>query len=285
MKRNLFLVMLVMLLAVALAQTSNSTKRANSQLIKPPQEEIPILMYHKINPSWKAGGLGLRVSPKDFEQQLQYLKEHNYNSITLAQLADHYEFDTPLPNHPIVLTFDDGYLDNYTYAFPLLKKYQFIGTIFLVSDLVGKTNHWDEVMGRPSNALMKWPQIREMEKYGIEFGAHTVTHPHLGRIPVDQARREIVQSKIKLEKQLRHPVETFCYPYGSYNPRIVQIVSETGFKAATTVKLGRTTSTDNLFKLNRIRVTGRYSLTQFAANLVKPYLTKMPRTRKKPPSL
>lgn len=274
MKKTLFLLSLLVLLGLAFLQMNNRTSNTFKLLTRSPEREVPILMYHKINPSWKSGGLGLRVSPKNFEQQLRYLKDHGYTSITLAQLAEHYEKGTPLPRYPIVLTFDDGYLDNYKYAFPLLKKYQFTGTIFLVSNLVGKTNRWDEVLGRPSNPLMDWPQIKEMEKYGVEFGSHTMTHPHLGAIPLKRARKEIVQSKHDLEKKLGHPVSTFCYPYGSYNHRVTKIVSEAGFKAATVVELGRNTASTNPFQLKRIRVTGRHSLPEFSKNLVKPYAVR-----------
>lgn len=277
MKKPFILLMVATLLSVLFYHANNSASTTvDNKLTRPPKDEIPILMYHKINPYFRSGGLGLRVPPKDFEQQLRYLREQGYNSITMSMLIDHYQQGTRLPKNPIVLTFDDGYTDNYTYALPLLKKYHYTATIFLVSGLVGKTNEWDEALGRPTNPLMNWDQIKEMEKAGIEFGGHTVTHPHLAQIPLEEARKEITKCKTDLEKNLGHPVKFFCYPYGNYNRSVAEAVNDAGFQAAVTVKQGRNTRNSKLLELNRIRVTGRHSLSDFATNLVKSYPTSNP---------
>ena len=230
---------------------------------------IPILMYHKVNPYRKTGGLGLRVLPREFAWQMSYLKEKGFNVVTLDEAVDYLEYNKPLPSKPIVITFDDGYQDNYYFAFPILKKYGFKATIFIITGIVGKTNEWDEREGKPTNYMLTWQQINEMSKYGIDFEAHTVNHPRLTRVPLEVAAKEIVDSKKMLEGKLKRPVKYFCYPYGLYNEQIEEIVKNAGFRAATTTKIGINSRGTDLFQLKRLRVTGYTSRRQFVEQLEK----------------
>lgn len=230
---------------------------------------VPILMYHKVNPDRKTGGLGLRVLPREFDWQMRYLKEKGFQVVSLDEAVDYLEDNKPLPSKPIVITFDDGYQDNYYYAFPILKKYGFKATIFIITGIVGKTNEWDEREGKPTNYMLTWKQIDEMAKYGIDFEAHTVNHPRLTKVPLEVAEKEIVDSKKMLEAHFKRPIKYFCYPYGLYNDQIVAIVKKAGFRAATTTKLGINDKGIDLFQLKRLRVTGHMSRRQFVEQLEK----------------
>ncbi|SHI55753.1 polysaccharide deacetylase family protein [Desulfofundulus thermosubterraneus] len=231
---------------------------------------IPILMYHKVNPDPRAGGLGLRVPPQKFARHMEYLADHGFHTVSLTDVVDHFQKGKPLPIRPVVITFDDGYLDNYTYAFPILKKYGFTATIFVVAHTVGKTNTFDA--GRqPVNKMAGWRELKEMADYGITIGAHTLDHPRLTRIPLEEARRQIKESKALLEAGLGRPVEVFSYPYGRYNRELALAVRESGYRAAVTTEQGLACLGDDPFTLKRIRVMGSYDLQKFITELVKHY--------------
>lgn len=202
--------------------------------------DIPILMYHYIRNAEDKDQLGknLSVSPENFASHLKYLYDDNYRTIRLADLAD--------PNRqvisrvyfekkkPIVLTFDDSYEDAYTAAFPILKQYEFIGTFFIIRDYVSRENHLND------------EQIAEMKKAGMEFGSHTLSHPDLTKINLDEARQQIFESKGEWS--------VFCYPAGRYDEAIINLVKEAGYAAAVTTKIGIGRETSNLFELPRVRI-------------------------------
>lgn len=233
---------------------------------------IPVLMYHKVNPDRKTGGLGLRVLPKDFDWQMDYLYKHGFHTVSLEDVIDYWHHKKPLPPNPIVITFDDGYQDNYTYAFPILKKYHFTATIFVVVNSIGKTNFFDaDRKVQPVNKMLSLKQIKELNAYGITIGAHTMNHPHLAKISLDQAREEIINSKKALEKILGKPVLVFSYPYGSYDKNVEKIVKEAGYKAAVTTRQGINFPDSDHYALKRIRIMGMYSHRKFIYELNRYY--------------
>ena len=230
--------------------------------------EIPILMYHKINPDPCAGGLGLRVPPAKFAEQMEYLARHGYQTVSLAEAAAWIKGEGKLPARPVVLTFDDGYLDNYQYAFPVLKKYGFTATVFVVAGCAGGTNAFDVRAGRqPENRLAGWPELAEMARSGITIGAHTLDHPRLTEVPPEEALRQIKRSREVIEKKLNRPVLFFSYPYGSYNGEVLRLVKESGYLAAVTTTRGLATRRSNPYALKRIRIMGNYDLKKFISEL------------------
>lgn len=227
-----------------------------------PEDKVPILMYHKISPYSFHGGLGLRVPPELFELQMNYLKKHGYHTVSLDQVTDHWDKGKPLPSHPIVISMDDGYEDNYTFAFPILKKMGFSATIFLVNNDIGGYNEWDA--GRmPHLKLLSWPQIRAMKQYGISFQSHTLTHPHLTKIKPVAAQREIYESKTQLEKALGVPVNFIAYPYGGRDVKIDKIIRQAGYKAGISTDQGQNNAGTDRCRLKRIRITGHVSMSYF----------------------
>jgi peptidoglycan/xylan/chitin deacetylase (PgdA/CDA1 family) len=228
------------------------------------KEQFPILMYHKVSPYSHHGGLGLRVSPADFHDQMEYLHEQGYHTVSLDQLMDHWQKKSALPTKPIVITLDDGYEDNYLFAFPILKKFGFTATIFLVYDDIGGFNVWDDNKNVAHNLkLLSWRQIDLMQSQGITFGSHTLTHPNLASLTPDEARREIAESKKLLEEHFGHKVNFIAYPYGRRNPVVDDVVRLAGYRGAVTTHHGKNTDSTDPVQLKRLRVTGNTTIKEF----------------------
>ena len=155
----------------------------------------------------------------------------------------------------MLLTFDDGYANLNTNVHPLLRELRFVYTVFLVSEKIGKTNDWVAPDGYTPTPLLSWEEIREMQADGgVEFEAHTATHPHLADIAPDVARREMGDSKNSLEQALQKPMGTLCYPYGSFSDGVMDMASELGYTQAVTTEFGRVRQSDNPLRLPRISV-------------------------------
>jgi peptidoglycan/xylan/chitin deacetylase (PgdA/CDA1 family)/glycosyltransferase involved in cell wall biosynthesis len=189
---------------------------------------IPVLMYHRIVPEApKNSHHGIWVTTQSFEQNLHSLKHRGYSPITFEQYQLFLNSEFVLPKNPVILTFDDGYEDNYTFAFPLLKKYGFSAVIFLVAETKRRTNFWDT--DEPQVPLVNNEQIREMSGAGIEFGSHTVTHPNLTHCSPDQMKKELYESKKILEQLTGKAIISLAYPYGAVNERIKSLAAEAGY--------------------------------------------------------
>ncbi|WP_422661218.1 polysaccharide deacetylase family protein [Paenibacillus sp. EC2-1] len=211
-------------------------------------ESIPILMYHSvsINPSTT-----LSVPPKVFYKQKEHLKNSGFHTITFKDLMS-WKMSQQLPDKPILITFDDGYLDNYTVAYPILKKLQMKATIFATSDFIGSPNH------------LTWSQTNEMERSGlIEFGVHTRHHVDLTKSNPLQLEDEISGAKQRLEKKLGHPLISFAYPSGKFNQNVIQVVKRAGFEFAVTTEPGYAEKKQGYLTLHRVRIPGDQSLAAF----------------------
>lgn len=204
---------------------------------------VPIIMYHQVTytdrpqTNW--------VSPENFEWQMAYLKDHGYNVIRLHELVEAIEEGRSLPRKTAVITFDDGYENNYTQAFKILKKYHFPAIIFVPSDRVN-TEHY-----------LTWEQIKEMIAAGIDIGSHTRTEAYLPDLMVERQRNEIQASKDILEQNLGITVEYFAYPIGGFSDGIKEIVKNAGYKAACTTNRGYDRFNKDLYELNRIRFSDK----------------------------
>jgi len=280
------------------------------------KSQVAILMYHRISPhkdSWSLEPL----SPQEFEKQIAYFYR-NYEIVPLERLASCIRQGNTLPDRAVIITLDDGYKDNYLYAYPVLKKYHVPATIFLTTGHIGTGElfWWDKVGYIVNNSIvtqldldelgsfsfssttdkhqtgleiieklknlpdesknvlieklvsicgveippdlgrdfiLSWKEVKEMSSSGISFGAHTVNHPILTNLPLEQAKWEITQSKRDIEERLGKEVTTFSYPNGNFNAGVVELVQEAGFSCAVSVLPGRLISLkDNPYCLSRI---------------------------------
>lgn len=188
---------------------------------------------------------------------MRYLVRTGYRPITLRDLVYHLTLGAPLPEKPIVLTFDDGYEDNYTNAYPLLKKYGFVGTFFIVTEPVDSERA----------GYMSWAQIEIMSTNGMEIGAHSYTHPDLRDKPMDYIIWQAVAPKEAIEARIQQPVRFFSYPSGRYDEQVVNVLRSANFWGAVTIETGTYQSSQRPFELRRIRVRGSDTLNMFAQKL------------------
>lgn len=214
------------------------------------ENKIPILTYHSIDNS----GSVISTSPEKFRSQMQYLNDSSCNVISLEEIVSCIRENRSFPPKSVAITFDDGFKNNYDIAYPVLKEYGFSAIIFLVTGYCGRNNRWQ---GQPPEIpeldLLQWNEIKEMANNGIDFGAHTVNHPNLLGLTLDQAEKEIVDSKNILEEQLGQEIHFFAYPYGDFNSNIVDIVNQF-FDGACSTKLAIANNESNPFMLERVDV-------------------------------
>lgn len=211
---------------------------------------IPVLAYHALDEQRSP----ISVTPNAFRQQMQALSESGCNVITMGQLVNALKGQQDLPDRSVVITFDDGFESTYRHAFPVLQSFGFPATVFTVAGYCGKSNDWpSQPAGLPRLPLMDWPQIQEMERHGVEFGAHTYTHPRLDQTPASELEREIVHSKKFIEDKLGHSVDLFAYPYGRFDPTSADMVSKT-YAGACTTRLGTVTAASDPLALERVEI-------------------------------
>lgn len=218
-------------------------------LLNPSPKPIPILMYHSIGINRRNN---LLVAPAKFNSQIKHLHKAGYQTICFQTLENYWKSGKPLPAKPILLTFDDGYKDNYTIAYPILKKYKFKATIFVITNFVDDANHLSQ------------KQIKEMISSGlIDIGAHTKTHPDLTTVPSKKVYQEIFGSKQILTKYTGKPIIAFAYPIGRYNYEVVKATGAARYKFAVTTKPGYANAKQGWLTLNRVRINGDLSLAGF----------------------
>lgn len=221
---------------------------------------MPILMYHHIAlppPDADAVRRDLSLPPEAFEQQLQYLVEEGYTSLALSDLLHHLARGAPLPDKPIILTFDDGYRDAYAEALPLLQEYGMIGTVFLITGFIDEENA----------EYLSWTQVKEMHRAGMQFGSHSYSHPDLRGQSVEYLVWQILGSKEAIEERIQEPVRFFSYPSGRYDPLVVHILHSAHYWGAVITSQGMEQSSERPFELRRIRVRGDETIASFAAKL------------------
>jgi peptidoglycan/xylan/chitin deacetylase (PgdA/CDA1 family) len=239
------------------------------------RKRVRILCYHRVCdlPETSDSMSFLNVSPEAFTQQVKFLSQGGFNVITLEELIEYKRKNIKLPPKTVILTFDDGYRDNYLNAFPILKKYSLRGTFFIVTDYIGSDRlfHWlklgEKSLVHFQEKRQYWlplsqEEILEMNAHGACFGSHTKSHCCLTQVDESEAMGELVGSKGCLEEILEKPVTCFCYPYGEVNRSARNWVRRAGYQAAV-AKWGSNTEKTDLFKLRRIPINSRDSLTKF----------------------
>lgn len=237
-------------------------------------EGVIILMYHRINDELPSHNLVTRT--KAFKEQMRFLYRHPniYQVIGLNEFESCYPviFEQK-PRTKVIITFDDGYRDNYLNAFPILKKFGFPATIFLVTGLIGtdgKFSRYGQVKGRD---MLNWEEIADMYAHKISFGAHTVSHPHLPQFSYETQWQEISESQATVDRNLPRGdrLNTFCYPYGEYNADTLKIVRELGFRYALSVIPGVNKPDTSLYTLKRVEVSGFDNMQSFKYKVLEKY--------------
>jgi peptidoglycan/xylan/chitin deacetylase (PgdA/CDA1 family) len=221
-----------------------------------PHLTVPILCYHYIRtialPPQNLLSFDLSISPTLFAEQMALLHLEGAHPITLATLMDALAGKRALPSHPVVLTFDDGYADFASGVEPVMARYGFVATDYVVSGFLNRPRY------------MTAAQVSQMDADGMVIGSHTVHHVNLAAIPTAAARTEIESGKATLEKLLGHTVLDFAYPYGGFNAAVEQLVQQAGFREAVTTVGGDVQSLNGSFALRRIEIGGAPSLAVFA---------------------
>jgi len=229
-------------------------------VVLPDQAQVPILMYHYVSelpPDPDRYRRDLTVLPENLKAQLQYLADAGYHTITLTDLYLHLTQGYPLPEKPVVLTFDDGYRDAYEVVFPLLLDYGFTGTFF--------------VLATPAHfelpEYLTWAQMKEMSDAGMEIQAHGRDHVDLRNRSYDYLIYQIVGIQEAIEYHTGRLPRFFCYPSGRYDADVVAVLKSVGYWGAVTTEWGKTHTRESFFEMPRIRIRGADTLTSFIDKL------------------
>lgn len=219
-----------------------------------PVQGVPMLSYHMVNTLPET----YSIDPAEFEKHMKYLAEHGYTAISLQQFFKARNQQEVLPAKPVIITFDDGYQDNYQNALPIMEQYGMKGTVFIITDSVGKPNY------------LSWNEIREMQQRNTEIGSHTVTHVKLKELSYADQLKEVAESKQILEKQVGKPVEFLAYPYGGYNDSATKALQAAGYLGACSGKAGLNNHTTDPYALKRISIPRpRYGMWEFRLRLLR----------------
>jgi peptidoglycan/xylan/chitin deacetylase (PgdA/CDA1 family) len=209
-------------------------------------------MYHYISappPGADAIRLDLSVGPEQFKSHLRALREAGYHSITMRDLFDHLMRGVPMPDNPIVITVDDGYVDAHAYAFPALEEEDFTAAFFVITDFVNEK--------RPE--YLSWDQLREMAAAGMEVGCHSRNHPDLRGRSVEYLVWQALGCKESIEAELGFHPRFISYPSGWYDQRTIDVFHSAHYWGGLTSHQGNVQSSDRLFELLRLRVRGSHT--------------------------
>jgi peptidoglycan/xylan/chitin deacetylase (PgdA/CDA1 family) len=227
---------------------------------------VPILMYHYIRPAPSTYtdllGYRLTVTPSDFTAQMDWLAASGYYPVDFNDLRAYFSGVMPLPARPVVITFDDGYADLYTAAYPILQAHKFKAVAYIVTSFVGQARYVTSA------------QVVEMNHHGIQIASHTVDHANIAKASLYWAKVQLAASKTWLENLTGHSVVDFAYPSGQYSASAIMALEATGYDTATTELPGTIHSRSDRYLWTRERIYGGEALGDFVNNLgaVEPWV-------------
>lgn len=227
-------------------------------LSQPEPEGFPILEYHMVQEEDPEDAYAYNVPPEDFRQQLDYLQEQGYTTISLRDFLRAKKGLFELPEKPVILTFDDGYASNYTELLPILEERGMKATVFMVTNDIGRDKY------------LSWAQLADMQHRGIELGSHTANHLPLTEMPLETAREEVKLSKLLMEWNGLDTVYTLSYPNGKYSEELLGMLKEEEYLAAVTGDAGLNDFDTDVYQLQRINIPHPiFGLTEFKWRLLK----------------
>jgi peptidoglycan/xylan/chitin deacetylase (PgdA/CDA1 family) len=233
---------------------------------------IKVLMYHRVVKHqddivdyWHA------VHADTFRQQLRLLERFNFTPITFEDYQLYLDGALTLPKKPIIITFDDGHLDTYEIAAPILQEFGMRAVVFAMGNRSLDHAHWDEGHASIQFPLISNHDILELREWGFEIGSHSMNHLILPNLSLTQCTREIVDSKDELEQLLGEEIISFSYPYGRLDPRVRAVVRESGFRYACGVYTGPARFGDDWYDLRRLAINNDVGLTSFMLRMLTPY--------------
>ena len=221
-----------------------------------------ILYYHRVEDEAHRSC----VRPAAFAAQMAHLRAEGYRILPLSAVQAHIEEHRPFPERTIVVTFDDGFADNYHNAFPVLQKEGVPMTLFLTADYIGR-EELPVLRDRRGVAPLSWEQVEEMSRHGIDIGAHTLTHPELTEVDDARLEKEVAGSRRAIAERLGRDIRLFCYPRGRFDERVKQAVRDAGYDLACTTMEGCVTPDTHAFSLRRTFIANDDSLRDFARKL------------------
>lgn len=206
------------------------------------QYVVPVLMYHEIDPRPSAESR-LIVSPQGFARQMAFLHRTGASVVPLAEVVEAFHAGRPLSSRAVAVTFDDGFTNTYTEAWPVLQRERFPATVFIVTGWIGRPGY------------LTWAQIRDLDHAGLTIGSHSVSHPWMPALDDAALQREVVESKRVLEAGLGHSVDLFCYPMGAFDARVRRAVQAAGYRGACATNPGRAWSSRDPYAVKRLRIS------------------------------
>ncbi len=223
-----------------------------------PPEGFPILEYHMVTENPHPDAKPYVVPPEDFAEQLDYLAEEGYTTITPQDYARARKGKQQLPEKPIILSFDDGYEDNWRVVLPMLEERGMKAVFYMVTNSIGKPGY------------LTWDNLFDMERRGMEIGSHTANHLPLTTLSPEKQREELRLSKLMLEWKGMKTIYSFSYPNGSYNAGVVTMLAEEEYLTAVTGEAGLNTLETNPYLLRRVNIPPpHFGLTEFRLRLMK----------------
>lgn len=221
---------------------------------------LPILMYHHVGftpTQANSTRIDMTTSPADFENQVKWIYEHGYNSISFKDLYEYSKGKYKLPNNPIIFTFDDGYTDVFENALPILKKYGFLGSVGVITNFTGQT--------QGDNSYASWQAIAAAFDEGNEITSHTQNHFNAKNPGLDSRYifSNLSGSVSDISQHLGITTKTLVYPFGSYSPEYIEQAKLAGFTLGVTVREGKNINLDNLMEIPRIRIHGKTTMEKF----------------------
>jgi peptidoglycan/xylan/chitin deacetylase (PgdA/CDA1 family) len=223
---------------------------------------LSVLMYHDLGPSIP-GTFPEVISPTEFEKQISWLADHKYVGIRPSDWVAWRNDRKPLPERPVLITFDDGYAGVAKYGLPVLERHGFGALVFVVTSRIGSTNTWDEELGYTQVPLMCAEEIARWSSRGIDFGCHTRTHPNLVSLTAAGVRAEVVGSRDDLAAIINRTPQTFSYPWGTFNDAVYECVRD-AFDLAFSTRRGINFRGTDPHLMRRSQVHAHRSMLDFA---------------------